>query len=137
MFLKVNVRRQPMTKTLVSFTLVNVLAFGSVVLADEEGQPRKATHMKVSGVVSKVETGLTTVKTPWGTMRIASQITPKDLEVGEEVEMQVNENNTVIDIHRKGDRAHAHRFVTGDLAYTSADKKGFQFWTAGGGETVD
>src|SRR5690348_3077490 len=105
----------PMKNTLIGLTLVSALAIGSAVLADEGGQHRKATHMKISGVVSKVESGLTTVKTPWGMMRIASQITPKGLEVGEEVEMQVNENNAVIDVHRKGDKAHVHRFVTGDL----------------------
>jgi len=126
-----------MKKSLIGFTLVNVLAFGSAVLADQEGQHRKATHMKVSGVVSKLESGLTTVKTSWGTMRIASQITPKGLEVGEEVEMQVNENNAVIDIHRKGDKAHAHRFVTGDLVYTSADKKEIKLWTPDGEKTFD
>ena len=60
--------------------------------------------MKVSGVVSKVQSGLTTVKTSWGSMTIASTFTPKHLEVGEEVVMQVNENNAVIDVHRKGDR---------------------------------
>jgi hypothetical protein len=43
-------------------------------------------------------------------MTIASSVTPEGLEVGEEVEMQVNENNAVIDIHRKGDKSHAHHF---------------------------
>jgi hypothetical protein len=126
-----------MKKTLIGLTLVSALAFGSAVLADEGGQHRKATHMKISGVVSKVESGLTTVKTPWGTMRIASQITPKGLEVGEEVEMQVNENNAVIDVHRKGDKAHVHRFVTGDLVYTSTDKKEIKLWTPEGEKTFD
>ena len=63
-----------MKKTLIGLTLVSVLAFSSAVLADEEVQHRNATHMKVSGVVSKVESGLTTVKTPWGTMRIATNV---------------------------------------------------------------
>ena len=63
-----------MKKTLIGLTLVNLLAFGSTVLADEGEQHPKATHMKVSGVLSKVESDLTTVKTPWGTMRIATNV---------------------------------------------------------------
>lgn len=124
-----------------------VLVLGSMVLglsmlvspgfADQGGHGRKASHMKVSGVVTEVASGITTVKTPWGTMRIASTLTPKNLEVGEELEMMVNENNAVIDVHRKGQAAHAHRFVTGDLVYTSPDKKEIKIWTPEGEKTVD
>ncbi|MCC6964693.1 MAG: hypothetical protein IT391_00230 [Nitrospira sp.] len=107
-------------------------------MAAEGGTTGKnATHMKVSGVVSKVASGITTVKTPWGSMRFASMLTPMNLEVGEEVEMQVNENNAVIDVHRKGDKAHAHRFVTGDLVYTSPDRKEIKVWTPEGERTID
>ncbi len=102
-----------------------------------EGGTKKATHMKVSGVVSSVQSGITTVKTPWGTMKIASTLTPKNLEVGEEVEMQVNENNAVIDVHRKGDKTHTHRFVTGNLVYTSTDRKEIKVWTPEGEKAID
>ena len=93
--------------------------------------------MKVSGVVSKVEVGLTRVKTPWGTMWIEPGMTPKGLEVGEGVEMQVSNNNAVIDVHRNGDKSHAHRFVTGDLVYTSTDKKEIKVWTPEGEKAID
>jgi uncharacterized protein YuzE len=105
--------------------------------AQEGGQPRKATHMKVSGVVSKVQSGLVTVKTSWGSMTVASSVTPKGLEVGEEVEMQVNENNAVIDIHRKGDKSHSHHFVTGNLVYASPDKKEIKLWAPEGEKNFD
>jgi hypothetical protein len=61
----------------------------------------------------------------------------KGLEVGEEVEMQVNENNAVIDVHRKGDTSNSQRFVTGNLSYTSADKKEIKLWTPEGEKTFD
>jgi len=122
-------------------------AFGSMVLslllfapygfADEGIKQGTGTHMKVSGVVSKVQSGLTTVKTSWGSMTIASKFTPKTLEVGEEVEMQVNENNAVIDVHRKGDRTHDHRFVSGNLTYTSADRREIKLWTPEGEKMFD
>ncbi len=105
--------------------------------ADQGAAGSRPTHMKVTGVVSNVQSGLTTVKTAWGSMTIASAVTPKGLEVGEEVEMQVNENNAVIDVHRKGDKAHAHRFVTGNLVYTSSDRKEIKLWTPEGDKTFD
>ena len=123
-----------------------MMVLGSLVLSlflgvasgfTAEGVVKNATHMKVSGVVSNVQSGITTVKTPWGTMKIASTLTPKNLEVGEEVEMRVNENNAVIDVHRKGDKPHAHRFVTGNLVYTSSDKKEIKVWTPEGEKAID
>lgn len=101
------------------------------------GTHGKGTHMKVSGVVSKVQTDLITVKTSWGQMRISSTTAPKNLEVGEEVEMQVNENNVVIDVHRKGDPSHSHRFVSGKLAYASPDRKAIKLWTPEGEKEFD
>ena len=70
-----------MTRTMVILgsMVLSILTVGSYGLAEEAQPSPTATHMKVSGVVSKVETGLTTVKTPWGTMRIASGMTPKGL----------------------------------------------------------
>ncbi|HEU4684623.1 MAG TPA: hypothetical protein VFS39_09015 [Nitrospira sp.] len=129
--------RARMTSGAVTFVLSLCLSvpYG---LADEGGsRGTKSSHMHVTGVVSKVESGVTTVKTPWGIMRIASAVTPKGLEVGEEVAMTVNENNAVIDVHRKGDKSHAHRFVTGDLKYTSPDHKEIKLWTPEGEKTFD
>jgi hypothetical protein len=124
-----------------------MIALGSMVLsllflapygfADEGTTQGTGTHMKVSGVVSKVQSGLATVKTSWGSMTIASTFTPEHLKVGEEVEMQVNENNAVIDVHRKGDRTHAHRFVSGNLTYTSGDRREIKLWTPEGEKTFD
>ena len=118
-------------------SLVLSVALGASSGFTAEGGGKSATHMKVSGVVSKVQSGITTVKTPWGTMKIASTLTPRNLEVGEDVEMQVNENNAVIDVHRKGDKAHSHRFVTGNLAYTAPDRREIKVWTPEGEKAID
>lgn len=119
-----------------------IVMFGSIILsalllapsgfADEGTTQRTGTRMKVSGVVSKVQSGRTTIKTSWGSMTIASAAGPKNLEVGEEVEMQVNENNAVLDVHRKGEPAHAHRYVTGKLIYVGKAKKEVKLWTPEG-----
>jgi uncharacterized protein YuzE len=105
--------------------------------ANEGDQTRRATHMKVSGTISKVQSGIVTVNTPWGSMNFSSSTGPQKLEVGEEVEMQVNENNAVIDVHRKGAAAHHHRYITGKLAYTSTDRKEIKLWTPEGEKTFD
>ena len=118
-------------------SLVLSVSVGAASGFAAEGGGKSATHMKVSGVVSAVQSGITTVKTPWGTMKIASTLTPRNLEVGEELEMQVNENNAVVDVHRKGDKAHSHRFVTGNLAYTSSDRKEIKVWTPEGERAID
>jgi len=104
------------------------------VLADQGGTHGhgKGTRMKVSGTVSAIQSDLITVKTPWGQIRLSSTTAPKNLEVGEEVEMQVNENNAVIDVHRKGDPSHSHRFVSGRLIYVGKMKKEIKLWTPEG-----
>ena len=128
-----------MRKTMVLGSMVlGLLLLAPYGFADEGGKHgTRSTHMKVSGVVSKVESGLTTVKTSWGSMTIASTVTPKNLAVGEEVDMQVNENNAVIDVHRKGEKAHSHRYVSGNLTYASKNKKEIKLWTPEGEKTFD
>lgn len=115
--------------------VLGLLMVGTYGFADEGGAHGKGTHMKVSGVVSKVQSNQITVKTPWGRIVISSATAPKNLEVGEEVEMQVDENNVVIDLHRKGDPSHSHRFVSGKLTYASKDRKEIKLWTPEGGQT--
>ena len=124
----------------------NLILLGALVMglfltpygfADEGHSQGAATHMKVSGVVAKLQATHVVVKTPWGQMKIAAQVLPKGLEVGEEVEMWVNENNAVIDVHRKGDPTHSHKFVTGSLAYTSTDKTEIKLQTPEGEKTFD
>lgn len=117
---------------------LTALMFAPYGSADEGGKPmRSATQMKVNGVVSKVQSDQVTVKTSWGQMVISSSTAPKNLKVGEEVEMQVNENNAVIDVHRKGEKSHSHRYVSGKLTYASADKKEIKLWTPEGEKTFD
>lgn len=112
--------------------ILSVMMLAPYVSADQGGAHGKGTHMKVSGVVSKVEPKYITVKTTWGSLIITSDTSSKHLEVGEEVEMTMNENNTVIDVHRKGDPAHAHRFVTGKLVYVGKMKKEIKLSTPDG-----
>lgn len=104
-------------------------------LAHEGSMTGPGTRMKVSGVVSKVKGNVITVKTPWGRMNITSVSGPANLQVGEEVVMQVNEENIVIDVHRKGEEEHDHRFVVGKLIYAGKTKDQIKLWTPEGEQT--
>ncbi|MEO8340885.1 MAG: hypothetical protein ABI604_14430 [Nitrospirota bacterium] len=119
--------------TVLGSMVIGLLILASSGFADEGGTlGTQETHMKVSGVVSKSQSGLTTVKTSWGSMTIASDTGPQNLTVGEELEMTVNGNNAVIDVHRKGAPAHAHRYITGNLVYVGKMKKEIKLWTPEG-----
>ena len=116
-----------------SSVVLSVLMIGTYGFADEGGKPaRQATRKIVDGVVSKVQSGPTTVKTSWGSMTIASSTWPQRLEAGEDVEMTVNEGNIVIDVHRKGEPAHGHRYISGNLVYVGKMKREIKLWTPEG-----
>ncbi|CUS32550.1 hypothetical protein [Candidatus Nitrospira nitrificans] len=127
-----------MKAKLISFgvMVLSLLIVAPYGFADETGNHGVAAPTKVSGVVSKVQSGLIHVKTSWGSMTFSLPGSEK-LKVGEEVEMQVNENNAVIDVHRKGEPAHFHRYVTGDLVYTSSDRREIKLWTPEGEKSFD
>ena len=55
--------------------------------------------MTVSGVVTKVHSGMVFVKTPRGQVTFAPNVLA-GLQVGEQVEMQVNRSHAVIDANR-------------------------------------
>jgi hypothetical protein len=116
--------------------VLNLSVMTSSGFADEASDHGAVAHMKVSGVVSKVQSGLVHVKTSWGSMTFSLPGSEK-LKVGEEVEMQVNENNAVIDVHRKGEPAHSHRYVSGALTYTADDRREIKLWTPEGEKTFD
>lgn len=118
-----------------SIAAVLFLCLIGPAFADEAGQPTSMTHHKLAGVVTKVKSGVVFVKTPTGQVTLASKGGLKHLAVGEEVTLWVNENNVVIDVHKKGDKPHAYRFITGNLTYASADKKEIKLWTPEGEKT--
>lgn len=93
-------------------------------------------HMRITGVVTDEKSGQLTVKTENGsTMRINrnaelrhGHAMPK---IGDELTIWVNENNTVIDVHPKGEEG-IHRFITGKLVYVGQMKDQIKLWTPEG-----
>jgi hypothetical protein len=100
---------------------------------ETEGPPRG--HMKVSGVVTQ-GAGALAVKTPNGsTFQLNPNVSRRHghepFKEGDEVTVLLDENNTVIDMHPKGQEG-THRFVTGKLVYVGKMKKEIKLATQEG-----
>ncbi len=103
--------------------------------ADDSSQAQSGEHMKVSGTVTSVKSGMVFVKTPWGHLNFSAGAAPTNIKAGEEVVMTMSENNVVIDVRRKGEPAHHHRHLTGTLTHVASDRKEIRMRTPEGEKT--
>jgi hypothetical protein len=73
--------------------------------------------------VTKIQSGIVTVKTPTGQYTISTKTAPADAAVGDEVSLWMNEENMVIDHHGKEKhKKGAHRLIFGKLIRTGPNK---------------
>lgn len=86
---------------------------------------------KVNGVISEMRSGLIMVTTSWGSMTIQSDALT-EAKVGDGITVWVNENNVVIDAYPKGAVRPHHRWVRGNLIYTSGNQEAITLWTPEG-----
>ena len=86
---------------------------------------------KVNGVISQMRSGLIMVTTSWGSMTIQSDALT-ETKVGDGITVWVNENNVVIDAYPKGAARPYHRWVRGNLTYTSGNQEAITLWTPEG-----
>ena len=124
------------TSRIVLSALIGVFLIMPVIVdasSETEGPPRG--HKKISGVVTQ-KAGSLVVKSPDGS---TYQLNPnverrhghEQFKEGDEVTVLVDENNTAIDIHPKGQEG-KHRFVTGKLIYVGKMKKEIKLSTPEG-----
>jgi len=95
-----------------------------------------AAHKKQTGVVTKTGPESLAIKTPEGTTYQLNEGLSKRhghaaLKEGEEVTFVLDENNTVIDVHPKGQEG-GHKFVTGKLIYVGKMKNEIKLQTKDG-----
>ena len=94
---------------------------------------RPGSHMMLEGMVSNIGPDMVTVNTPVGhvilSAKFFSSVGFPDVTVGQEVTMWLNENNTVIDVRKKGGPAPVHRLVIGKLISASDDRTEMKLWT--------
>jgi len=92
-------------------------------------------HRKVDGMVTAIKGDIVTVKTPTGHQTLnqknARQHGHAEYKEGDEVTIVLDENNTVIEAHHKGEEGH-HHFYTGKLVYVGKMKKEIKLETIDG-----
>ncbi|GJL51383.1 hypothetical protein [Candidatus Nitrospira salsa] len=95
-------------------------------------------HRKVSGVVATIKGDIVTVETSSGNVPLnqknAKQHGHAEYKVGDEVTLVMDENNTVIEAHHKGEEGH-HHFYTGKLVHMGKMDKHIKLETSEGEKT--
>jgi len=110
-----------------------VLGTASFAVADEKGKGHEA-HKHFKGEVIEKGGGLA-VKTKEG---ITYQLSENEarrqgrqFKAGDKVEVSVNENNAIVDVHMEGEKGE-HTFVTGKLVHVGKMNKEIKLQTAEG-----
>lgn len=118
--------------------LVGAVVSGSVLLGTVSlaGKGQEA-HKHFKGEVIEKGGGLA-VKTQEGTTYQLSENEARrqgrEFKAGDKVEVSVNENNAIVDVHLEGEKAE-HKFVTGKLVHIGQMKKEIKLQTAEGDQT--
>ncbi len=114
-----------------------LLLFGAMVIMPymAHAVEPQSSHRTIAGVVVKQSTGLA-VKTPDGALyQVNENQSHREGQVafreGDEVSVVVDENNTAIDLHHKGEDG-THTFVTGRLIHLGKMEKRVKLQTAEG-----
>ena len=111
------------------------VALGSPVASSSAVTEQGGSHKSIAGVVTQ-KAGALVVKTPEGsTSQLNENMSRRHghepFKAGDEVTVMVDENNTVIDIHPKGQEGN-HQFVTGKLIYVGKMKEEIKLQTPDG-----
>ena len=113
-----------------------VLGTATLTVADEKGKGSGA-HKHFKGEVIEKGGGLA-VKTEQGTTYQLSENEARrqgrQFKAGDKVEVSVNENNAIVDVHLEGEKG-AHKFVTGKLVHVGKMKKEIKLQTAEGDQS--
>ena len=107
-----------------------LLAAASLTVADE----RKEAHKHFKGEIIETGGGLA-IKTKEGTTYQLSENEARRqgraFKAGDKVEVSVNENNAIVDVHLEGEKG-THKFVTGKLIHVGKMNKEIKLQTAEG-----
>ena len=113
-----------------------MLGAASLAVADEKGKGRDA-HKHFKGEVIEKGTGLA-IKTKEGTVYQLSENEARrqgrQFKAGDKVEVSVNENNAIVDVHLEGEKGE-HKFVTGKLVHVGKMNKEIKLQTAEGDQS--
>lgn len=85
----------------------------------EPGKGPNGSNIKMTGVVTKMQSGIVTVKTPTTDLHLNQKRGLGDVKVGDEVTVWVNESNVVMSVQKQGASAPVHRLVAGTVVSVS------------------
>ena len=118
-----------------------VLAWAIPALSDHSDQIAGIQHRNFDGVVTKIESGILFIKTATSTRTIAPKKADRmglhEAQMGDAVILFINENNVIIDVHKKGGLIHGHGLVTGTMKYVDPMWKEIQVSTPEGMKRFD
>ena len=113
-----------------------LLGTSSLAVADQKGKGQEA-HKHFKGEVIE-KGGALAIQTKEGTTYQLSENEARrqgrQFKAGDKVEVSVNENNAIVDVHLEGEKAE-HKFVTGKLVHVGKMKKEIKLQTAEGDQT--
>lgn len=127
--------------------LVNIVAAvglvwsGSLPLVSMAGQAEHPTHQQLMTTVEKIESGLMYFKAtaPLGhrvvSVHKAERMGLSQAKVGDEVILIIDENNILMDLHRKDIPPAGHRSIVGKLTYADRLWEVIEITNAGGKQT--
>ena len=115
---------------------VVLLGIASYAFADEKAKGDTA-HKHFKGEVIE-KGGELAIKTKEGTTYQLSENEARrqgrQFKAGDKVEVSVNENNAIVDVHLEGEKSQ-HKFVTGQLIHVGKMNKEIKLHTAEGDQT--
>ncbi len=91
-----------------------------------------ADHVQLNGMVAKIQSDVVFAKTPWGMRIIGTTKQLNDVRLGDRVTILLNEDNSVVDVHKVGGPAPQHTQLNGHLIGSTPVKNEISLWTAEG-----
>ena len=89
-------------------------------------------HKQLDGTVTKIQSEVVYAKTPWGVRMIGTAKQLGHVRPGDRVIIWLNEDNSVIDVHKADEPAPKHAVVNGHLVYSTPAKTEIRLWTSEG-----
>jgi hypothetical protein len=97
--------------------------FGSLPVAGESGQAEPPAHKHLTATVEKIQSGLIFLSQPAGleprtvSVHKAEHMGLYQAKKGDEIILVIDENNMLMDLHKKGIPPAGHRLIVGKLTY--------------------
>lgn len=104
----------------------------NMTITIDPGTGPAGSRIKLTGVVTKIQSNIVTVKTPTGQLSLSQKRGLGDVKIGDAVTVSVNENNVVMSVQKEGGSAPLHRLVSGVLASISSDQGEIKISTVDG-----